>query len=172
MKDRKELLDLVDINDKVIGTIDRNECEKPGVNIRVVVANLINEHNEVLLGLKHKRKDSNLWTIVGSGHVAKGEKPIEAASRELIEESRITADQVNLEFQEKYFIQRYTNGGFVYNYINSIKSSEYRFPRENEEFCKYMWQKLMPIEEIRNISVTDTVKESFNRIGKHYYYVD
>ena len=98
----KEVVDVVDEDDNVIGTIFRKD-EIFGKHIlRSASIFLINDKNEILLQLRSKNsKHYPLhWDVSGGGHVNSGESYEECAKRELFEETGIRVD--NLRFLGKH----------------------------------------------------------------------
>lgn len=78
-----ELLDKVDINDKIIGTTNKAEAHENGYIHRVAAIFLFSPDNKLLVQLR--KKDGLLDHSVG-GHVKQGEPYDEAVMRELKEE--------------------------------------------------------------------------------------
>jgi isopentenyldiphosphate isomerase len=85
----KELLDKVDINDKIIGTTTKDEAHRQGYAHRVAAIFVFDKHNRLFVQL---RKKDGLLDHSAAGHVRKGETYDEAARRELKEELGLTAD--------------------------------------------------------------------------------
>jgi isopentenyl-diphosphate delta-isomerase type 1 len=108
MKKQKddELLDLVDRNDRVIGTVWKSEAHGDPTKIHREIAVLIfNTKDETLLQKRSlaKSHDPGVWTVAVSGHVGAGEDYLKAAERELKEELGIESD---LKFYKKIFSKR------------------------------------------------------------------
>lgn len=81
--DSKEILFVVNDNNKIIGQATREEIHKKGFLHREVIIYLINDKNEVLL---QERKDCNLLDHSCAGHFPANKKYEEAAQREFFEE--------------------------------------------------------------------------------------
>lgn len=91
--DPAELFDVVDEEDRVIGTATRAEVHARGLLHRAVHACILDSTGRVLLQLRSAAKDRfpNCWGTSVSGHVDSGETYDEAAHRELCEELGLPA---------------------------------------------------------------------------------
>ncbi len=103
-----ELLDLVDCNDKVIGTILRSETdkltrEKLGY-IRASDMFIQNDEGKLWIPKRtpNKRIAPNGLDYSMGGHVASGETYIESALREIQEELNLTLSESDLIFVKKF----------------------------------------------------------------------
>lgn len=103
-----ELLDLVDADDKVIGTIWRSEYdrlipEKLGF-IRAVEILIQNDNGQIWIPTRtaHKRVAPNGLDYSAAGHVGAGETYISTAIREIEEELNIKLTAHDLEFVQKF----------------------------------------------------------------------
>ena len=98
-----ELLDQVDKDDNVIGTVWKSEAHRD-LNIihREVAVCLFSKKGEVLLAQRSfdKKNDPGAWKMTSAGHPLSGESPETAVKRELFEELGINVDPV---FYGKYF---------------------------------------------------------------------
>lgn len=79
----EELVDIVDINDIVVGKTTKYEAHEKGLPHRVATIFIFDENNRLLV--QHRKKDGLLDHSVG-GHVDAGETYDEAAIREMTEE--------------------------------------------------------------------------------------
>jgi isopentenyl-diphosphate delta-isomerase len=98
-----ELLDLVDKNDNVVGTVWRSNAHKnPDLLHREVGIILFNNKNEILLQQRsfNKKNSPGSWKITAAGHPMAGEDPEIAIKRELFEELGVN---VNPVFYKKIF---------------------------------------------------------------------
>lgn len=87
-----DLVDAVDANDQVIGTVQRGDIFRLGVNCRVAHVLVFNSAREILLqriaaGLRHE----GMWGSSAAGFVRAGETYAAAALRKLSSELGITA---------------------------------------------------------------------------------
>ena len=83
----KELFDIVDRDDNVIGTTDKETAHTTGQLHRVAAVFVFNQAGELYIQV-HKRDGK--WDHSVGGHVQKGETYAEAAAREAEEELGIT----------------------------------------------------------------------------------
>lgn len=89
-----ELFDLVDLDDRVIGTVRRGDAHgNPALVHRSVQALVFSSDGRLLLQRRSQRKDlfPGYYSASASGHVAAGEDYAAAAERELGEELGISA---------------------------------------------------------------------------------
>lgn len=90
MKSKKtdELLDLVDKNDNLIGTVWKSEVHGNPDLIHREIAVAVFFKDEILLQQRSSNKKVNpsYWTISVQGHVSSSEAPEKAARREVFEE--------------------------------------------------------------------------------------
>ena len=93
-----EVVDIVDKQDNVIGTIFRKD-EREGEHIlRSASVFLVNEKDEILLQLRSQssKKYPLHWDLSGGGHVNSNEKYEDCARRELFEEIGIKVENITL----------------------------------------------------------------------------
>ncbi len=112
--DPKELFDIVNENDIVIGQACREECNSnPELIHRAVFVIIFNDKNEILWQKRSMTKDigPGLWTISACGHVDMGEDYAVAAVRETKEELGV---DVEVEFLGKFL--------FKYNHENEYSA--------------------------------------------------
>ncbi len=98
-----ELLDQVDKNDEIIGTVWKSNAHKNIDIIHREVACVVFDNNgEVLLQQRsfNKKNDPGVWKITAAGHPESKESPSLAIERELKEELGIVAKHI---FFKKYF---------------------------------------------------------------------
>lgn len=144
-----EIVDIVDEQDNVIGTIFRKD-EKEGEHIlRSASIFLINEKNEILLQLRSKnsKKYPLHWDISGGGHVNSNEEYEDCAKRELFEEVGIRVE--NVTFLGKHFFTLDNNRKrFSCCFKAKINSSSQLININSNEVEKIKW---LSIEEIRTM---------------------
>ncbi len=119
---KDELLDLVDKNDRVIGTVWKSEAHKdPSVIHREVAIVVFNKKGEVLIQQRsmNKKNDPGAWKITAAGHVGQGEDPKKAAEREVYEELGIN---IEANFLKKTFKKRVGKPGSTESRPNSWRS--------------------------------------------------
>ena len=142
-----ELLDLVDKNDQVIGTVWKSEAHGDPTKIhREVAIAVFNDKEEVLLQRRSmkKRNDPGRWTITAAGHVGKGEDPKIASVREVKEELGLDVKPV---FFGKYFMKyKDKESRFFWIYYARVKGKA-RLRLDKSEVMDARWVDLGNIEE-------------------------
>jgi isopentenyldiphosphate isomerase len=88
MNTDKEIFDVVNENDEVIGRNTRREVHRQGLMHRAVHVLVSNSRGQVFLQKRSMKKDGEpgLWDSSASGHVDSGESYDSCAARELKEE--------------------------------------------------------------------------------------
>lgn len=90
----QELLDVVDIDDRVIDVKTRGEIHARGLMHRAVHILVFNSGGELFIQKRSMSKDENpgQWDTSAAGHVDNGESYLDCALRELEEELGIVTD--------------------------------------------------------------------------------
>lgn len=85
---KSEEVDLVDDEDRVVGSAPLSECLSRGLRHRAVAVLVLRSNGTVLLQRRSERDlwNPGLWTLSCTGHVKRGETFAQAAGRELSEE--------------------------------------------------------------------------------------
>jgi isopentenyl-diphosphate delta-isomerase len=115
-----EILDLVNKKDQIIGEVWKSKANQdPRLIHREVVVIIYNNLHKVLFQKRSKLKKVNpgIWAETVAGHVGKGEKPLNAAHRELKEEVGFDTE---LKFFEKTLAQPSNESHFTYWYIGKF----------------------------------------------------
>jgi isopentenyldiphosphate isomerase len=104
VSNKKELIDIVDEKDQVIGTATRQKIYGKKLRHRIVHALVFNQKNEMLLQLRSKSVDflPGAWSTAAGGHVGTSENYLQAARRELFEELGIKGKLIEIG-KFKYF---------------------------------------------------------------------
>lgn len=86
--DPKELVTIVDKNDKILKFLPRSEAHKKNIMHRTISILIYNSKGQLILQKRSKNKDTypGFYTNGAGGHVAKGESYEQTALRELREE--------------------------------------------------------------------------------------
>lgn len=115
----RELLDLVDEGDRVIGTVLKGETERDPTLIHREVAILIHRGDELLWQLRSAAKTvmPSTWDIACAGHVGAGDGPDAAAARELREELGL---ELELRALERRLVRQPAETYFAYVYCASL----------------------------------------------------
>lgn len=128
-----EQFDLVDINDNIIGTTDKETSHQNGGIHRVIAIYVFNSQNE--LYVQEHLKSGGLWDNSVGGHVIKNETYDQAAKREGFEE-------LNLNCPLKKIATFYSDETFGKMNIKHMFSLY--------ECTPVNWQ-FIPNEEVKNI---------------------
>lgn len=94
----RQLLEVVDIDNRVVGLMPKEEIHEQGLMHRSVLVLLYNSSKKLYIQKRSskKLKYPECWDLSATGHVLASETPNEAAIRELQEELGITVSRVNL----------------------------------------------------------------------------
>ncbi len=150
MEDKKpkdELLDLVNEQDEVIGTVWRSLAHKDSTIIhREVAIAVFNDQGEVLLQQRSLNKTSapGKWKITAAGHVGGGENPQSCMKREVLEELGLEVEPIFFckVFEQKEFVE----ARFSWIYYAKLKASPKPVLDENEVMAAD-WVKVAELEE-------------------------
>ncbi len=96
----QELLDVVDLQDRVIGMKTRGEIHAKGLMHRAVHILVFNSAGQLFIQKRSMSKDENpgQWDSSAAGHVDSGETYLQCAVRELAEELGLATNTCLLEF--------------------------------------------------------------------------
>lgn len=117
----RELLDIVDHHDRVIGTVTRGEIHRRDLLHRSVHLLVLNAAGEVFLQKRSLAKDNNpgLWDSSVSGHVDAGESYDECVLREAREEIGLVLTEVP---RRLFKIDACAQTGFEFSWIYACRS--------------------------------------------------
>ncbi len=163
----KEILDLVDQDDKVIGQIERGEAYRQHLtNFRVIDAFLKDDTGRLFIPRRHASKKLfplHLDTSVG-GHVESGATYEETLRKEAMEELMLDVDAFTC--RQLGVLTPHEHGTFAFISVYEISCSE--TPAYNlEDFCEAYW--LFPSEIIERIENGDVAKGHLPIILKQFY---
>lgn len=158
-----ELLDLVDKDDNVIGTVWKSEAHaNPAIIHREVRAIIFDKKGRVLLQQRSysKKNGPGLWVESAAGHVGVHENPEDAAVREIKEELGFNA---KLLFFKKYFhthtrANENSESRFTYVYY-SLLNSHPKLNLQESEVNTAEWVKINEFVEFskkKNYELTST----------------
>ena len=164
-----ELLDTVDENDNIIGTMTRVESKNLGKRYRVVRIVVRDEDGNLLIQKRVATKDSypNCWDNAAAGHVDSGEGYDTAALRELEEEIGVTG--FNLTEVAYFYSEVISPKGQKMNRFTKIYSAvvphDYSFVCQESEVSEVKWVNLTRIKELAddNSEITDGLKQTYER---------
>lgn len=152
MKEKEELLEIVDSEGKVIGIAPRFEIHgNPSLMHRVVHVLVFNKKGGLLLQKRSMNKDvaPGRWDTSVGGHVDPGEEIADAAMREMKEELGITGRGLKLLYS--YIHSNRYETELVYTYA-CVCDSEVTFNKEE-------------IDEVRSWNISE-IKE---HLGKNIF---
>jgi len=118
----EELLDLVDHNDRVIGTVRKGATERDPSLIHREVAILVHRGGRLLWQLRSAAKTVMplTWDIACAGHVGSGDQPLAAAHRELLEELGL---EIELAQLERRLVRQPSETYFAYVYAGALPAT-------------------------------------------------
>ena len=89
-----EIVDIVDKEDKIVGSAPKDDVKPPGLLSRVAFVILLNSNDELFLQQRKATKKTYplYWSGSAAGHVQSGESYTEAALRETKEEIGVETD--------------------------------------------------------------------------------
>lgn len=145
--DDKELLDIVDENDVVIGKDSKENKFTNELISRNVAIFIIDETGKLIIAKRaaHKKSFPGRFDLAACGNVKSGESYQEAAVRELMEELKISCEvkmieKIYNEFPENGKSLKYFTGIFLGKYSQDIKLNN-----ELESFKK------LSVNEVQNL---------------------
>lgn len=161
MKNKKndELLDLVDKNDNVVGTVWKSEAHGNPDLIHREIAVAVFYKDEILLQQRSLKKVNGpgKWEITCAGHVGSSEDPKIASEREVFEELGF---KVDLTFYKKVFSKHLdsnnnpTESRYFYIYY-SIVNNKPQIKLDKNEVEDAKWIKL---SELKSFSLKNNYK--------------
>lgn len=129
-----------------------------------VVILAIND-NKLLLETHYRRAISKYVYELPAGHIDKGEKPVQAAKRELMEETGYAPKNLKLLFKAKEAQPRINNTLHFYLAYNFTKIKRYR---DNQEIITSKWVSLQQFESMVKLrKITD-----LKTIAAYFYYLN
>lgn len=94
-----EIIDILDDNGQVVGSINRDEAERANHTTQNVLIFIFNSSGQVWVQLRPKTKNHypGMWDISACGGIVSGEEPDVAAERETEEETGLKPDLYHVE---------------------------------------------------------------------------
>lgn len=142
---------LVNLQDEVVGSMEKMEAHQQGVLHRAFSVFLFNGKDELLLQRRalHKYHSGGLWTNTCCSHPAPGQTIMDAAKRRLVEEMNLTTD---LKLVDSFIYKAQLDNGLteheydhllIGNYEGEVKPNE-------EEVMDFKWINYNEIEQLVN----------------------
>ena len=162
-----ELLDLVDKQDRVVGTMRRSEVYSKNLhNIRVINAFVVNSRGELWIPRRtaHKRSYPLCLDMSVGGHVETGESYEQTFARELKEELNLDVSECNPRLLG--YLTPHTHGVHAFMKVWEIRQDN--APHYNpDDFSEYFW--LTPHALLKRIADGDTSKDDLPKLVKYFY---
>ncbi len=162
--DQTELFYLVDKNDKVLGSIARQQAHNDRTKIhRSVYVVVTNSSKQILLQKRSKRKDTfpGFWAMSVGGHVTYGQTYEQAVEREIKEELGITPPL-------KYVTKEFYDTGLEQEYsaIYSTDMEETPTGYDRTEVDEVKWVDIDSLAEfLKNEDVTPGCRNVLKTVG-------
>lgn len=159
MVEEDELLDLVNENDEVIGTILRSKTtgSKHDGYLRASELLIINDKGQLWIPRRqpHKRIAPNGLDYSAAGHVSSGDEYEETLKREVLEELNLELDESKLSFLHKFSprpdLPPYFRAVYIYR-SNDVPNFN------KDDFSGYEW--IMPQELLKKLKAGEPAKQS------------
>lgn len=157
-----EIVDIVDNNNRIIGSATKEEAHDKGLLHRTVIAEVVNSQGEwILVKQASDKQDAGQYVSPVGGHVRSGETVEQALEREAMEEVGIKPERT--EFVGKAIFDRQTRGKrenhlFIVYIIYSDDE-----PRLNEESTEY--------RRFSEKEIGELLKKDGKMFGDAYHFV-
>lgn len=149
MNTKDEILDLVDMNDHIVGTITRNEstslATQNGTYVRCVSAFIRRPNGDVWVPTRsaHKQLAPNGLDYSCAGYVHSGETYQQALSRELLEETGLVADAETIHLVSKHIL---AGDPPFFETLYLVQHSEQ--PQLSDEHTSGKWMKIGDLKKL------------------------
>lgn len=150
----RELVPIVNKNDKVLRFLTPQEIHKKGLRHREVVIYIVDAHGRIYV----QKRNGGIFDHSVAGHVRKGERYITAALREVREEVGLRLQPKDLEKIKKVYhrtwspVKKYYNDRFFTLYVVkwSVDPREIRINHELEGIVPLSVKKIQDIFKKKN----------------------
>ncbi len=160
----EEILDQVDVNDNVIGTVEKRFAKVKGVIHRIVHIIIFDKKGKIALQKRSKEVSymPGAWVTTAGGHVISGETYLQGANRELFEELGIKLELEKL-FYDFYETDRVTE--FLTTF-KAVYEGEFNLNPKEAEWVEYFTleeiQKMINNGELFHTELLFLLKKHFN----------
>lgn len=162
-----EMLDLVNDQDEIIGSMERNEVYANNLhNFRVINCFIRNAEGKLFIPRrqKHKRLFPLGLDVSAGGHVSSGETYLEAFKKETLEELNLDIETVS--YKTLGTLTPHNNNVSAFMTVYEITSNE--TPSYNQDdFIEHYW--LTPKELREKLAKGDYAKEDLIKILEAFY---
>lgn len=163
----EEVLDLVDEDDRVIGSESRSEIYRKGLtNFRVV--NIFVRNTRDQLWIPRRTASKKLFPLCldmsAAGHVESGETYEEAAAKEVREEIRIDVSKHPLNFLGHASPKEHGVSAHMHTFeILSDEAPDYN----SDDFCEWYW--MSPQEIVGKVTAGEQAKSDLVKLVNLFY---
>ncbi len=166
--DPKELIAVVDDENKIIGKATRKAVHKKGLLHREASLFIVNENNEILI---QTRKDNGKYDYSASGHFPAEDTYLDGAVREVKEElgSKLNKNEFNkiAEIRVDFKSSEKINNRFIdlFEVKGNFKITDFKIDKNEVKNIKFI-----PISEIKKLidNKSDLISEGFDKAFKTY----
>lgn len=154
-----EIFDAYDEHGNDLGfELVRGDSIPTGVYHKIVQIYTLDEMNRILITKRHPLKHFGYYWEITAGSVIKGEDELNAAVRELFEETGIHVEAHNLELIQRYLGQN----SIWYTYIHKVNMDEQKIQLAENETIDY---RFITIDEFNHMVQT----KQFPRPSLEYF---
>ncbi len=135
----KEIIDIVDKNDRVIGKAEREVCHKKGLKHRIAAVWVFNDKGEILVQKRSSKAETHPDKLDHSaaGHVKSGTTCLDAAKCELKEELGIRCKLKKTAKFENKSIDRGKISNHLFTLFFCIKNKGFKIDRNEVGDIKF-----------------------------------
>lgn len=148
-------------NKHKLGEAERDEIHKNNLWHREVSVWVLNDKNEILVQRRspNKKQNPNKYAVC-AGHIDIGERPEEAAVRELFEETGIKVNENELNFIDMYVNEQEENNCFKYTYYIQTSKKISEMVMQVEEVSEL---KFITMDELEDVIRTQDEDWTFSK---------